>query len=275
VRREAAQEPRVITTQVLELHARDARIAAHLSGEGPLAVLVHGFPLDHRMWSAVLRGELSRARRLCAVDLRGHGQSPWCGDPAHTMELMAADVADVIEALGGGPADVCGLSMGGYVALALAEARPELVRSLVLSNTRPTADSAAQRMGRLASIESAARDGRPAVAAAMLEKLLPQTADPLHVAQVRTMIEATPLESIVADQRGMLQREDRSEQLRASATPTLVVAGDQDALTPLSETLAWNEELLGGDVEVIAGTGHMSPLEDAAAWSRAVARFWR
>ena len=265
----------MITTETIELPARGARVAVHRCGQGPLAVLLHGFPLDHRMWTGVMRGPLREQRTLCAIDLRGHGHSPWCGDSAHTMELLADDVAAVIEHLGAGAADVCGLSMGGYVALALQADHPSLVRSLVLSNTRPTADTDAQRLGRVASMEAAAREGRAGLAATMLEKLLPPTADPLHLAQVRTMIEATPVETVVADQRGMLQRSDRSEPLAASAAPTLVVSGDQDALTPLGETREWTAALLGQEVTVIPGTGHMSPLEAPDAWSEVVGEFWR
>ena len=50
------------------------RIAVHVTGRGPLAVLIHGFPLDHRMWLDVMQGPLVERRTLCAIDLRGHGQ---------------------------------------------------------------------------------------------------------------------------------------------------------------------------------------------------------
>ena len=253
---------------------RPTRLAVHLTGEGPLAVLLHGFPLDHRMWLGVMQGPLRRRRRLCAIDLRGHGQSPWSGDATHSMELFAADVVDVVRALGDEPVDLCGLSMGGYVALALLAEHPTLIRSLVLTNTRPSADTDAQRSGRAASIELAARDGRAAVAQAMLPKLTSAAVDPLHAAQLRTMIEATPTETVVADQRGMLQRPCRSEVLRSSSLPVLAVTGDEDALTPMGETVAWCEDLLGRRPEVVAGTGHMSPLEAPDAWSEVVGELW-
>ena len=265
-------------TRVIDVTPTDrlpTQIAVHVCGRGPLAVLLHGFPLDHRMWSGVMQTKLRRHRTLCAIDLRGHGQSPWRGDAAHTMEALAEDVAAVVHALGEEQADVCGLSMGGYVALALHASHPSLVRSLVLSNTRPSSDNDAQRSGRAASIEAVAREGRGAIAQAMLPKLTSPVADPLHVAQLRTMIEGTPAETIVADQRGMLLRADRSAELREGDTPTLVIAGDQDALTPLGETMAWTKELLDSEVAVIAETGHMSPLEAPEAWSEVVAAFWR
>ena len=92
-----------ITTRTIEVShqasAAPIQLALHTCGEGPLAVLIHGFPLDHRMWHGVMRGELAKQRTLCAIDLRGHGASPSHGDEVHTMELFADDVAAAIRLL--------------------------------------------------------------------------------------------------------------------------------------------------------------------------------
>ena len=79
------------------------------------------------------------------------------------MELLADDVADLIRVTAPEGADVVGLSMGGYVALALAERHPELLRSLVLANTRCRADTAEGRAGREATIIEAVTRGRAAL----------------------------------------------------------------------------------------------------------------
>ena len=253
---------------------RPARIAAHLSGRGPLAVLIHGFPLDHRLWLDVLHGPLAERRTLCAVDLRGHGWSPWRGDPVHTMERFADDVRAVIRALGDEPADVAGLSMGGYAAFALQARHPELVRSLVLSNTRAAADGDAQRTARDDAIASVVEHGRRALVDAMLPKLLAPGADPLRRAQVRTMIESLPVETIVADQRGLQRREDRVASLGAIAVPTLVVAGGADPITPVGEAEVMARGIPGARLEVVPDTAHLTPLERPDAWSSAVATLW-
>ena len=147
-------------------------LAVHTAGRGPLALLLHGYPLDHRMWLDVLRSPLAEQRTLVALDLRGHGSSPAPGDAVHTMERFAADAIAVLDALGGGSADVVGLSMGGYAALALAARFPQRVRSLVLTNTRAAADGDAARAGRDAAIATVLQDGRAAIAQAMLGKLV-------------------------------------------------------------------------------------------------------
>lgn len=268
-------ETRRIDVAATAAHQRSARLAVHLAGAGPLAVLVHGFPLDHRMWTDVLHGPLAQRRTLCAIDLRGHGGSPWCGDDVHTMQQFARDVAAVIGTLGDGPADVCGLSMGGYVALALAAEAPQLVRSLVLTNTRATADTDTQRAGREQAITTVVQEGRAALAAGMLSKLTAPDCEPLRVAQLRTMLEAQPTESIVADLRGLQQRPDRTGELTAIAAETLVVAGEHDAITPADEMRAFARQIPGARFEIVSGTGHMSPLEQPHAWSEVVGSFWR
>lgn len=251
-----------------------AKLAVHTIGQGPLAVLIHGFPLDHRMWLDVMHSELNKRRTLCAIDLRGHGQSPWCGDETHTMERLADDVAAVIDSLSTVPVDVCGLSMGGYVAFALHARHRERIRSLVLTNTRAAADTDAQRAARDTSMQTVQTSGRSAVADAMLPKLLGPDASDTQRAQLREMIESVPVASIVADQRGLQQRKDRRPELASITVPTLVIAGDQDVIIPPAEAELMAREIPNAQLHVVTGTGHMSPMENATAWSSAVTTLW-
>lgn len=271
----------MITTRFVDVEAaagtgeRGARLAVQIAGRGPLALLVHGFPLDLRMWLDVLHGPLLQRRTLCAVDLRGHGDSPFQGDAVHTMERFADDLAAVVRALGDEPVDLAGLSMGGYVAFAFAARHPELLRSLVLTNTRASADNDAQRQGRDASIAQVVERGRGAVVEAMLPKLLASGADALLQARVRTMIEATPTETIVADQRGLQRRADWRDALSTITAPTLVIAGEHDQLTPVADAEVMAAGIPGARLEVIADTAHMSPMERPDVWSDAVAKLWQ
>jgi len=251
------------------------QLAVHTCGTGPLALLIHGFPLDHRMWLDVMNGPLSKRRTLCAIDLRGHGQSGACIDEVHTMERFADDIADVIQSISDQAVDVCGLSMGGYVALALHARRPHLVRSLVLSNTRAAADTEAQRTSRDTSIETVTIEGRTVIADAMLPKLLAASATEEQRARVRKMIEQQSVAAIVADLRGLQQRPDRQSDLPQFDHPTLVLVGDQDVITPPAEAKQMATAIPGATLKVITGTAHMSPLEDAAQWSAAVATLWQ
>ncbi len=143
-------------------------LAVHTTGRGPLAVLIHGYPLDHRMWIDTMTGPLAERRTLVAIDLRGHGRSPWCGDSIHTMDLLADDVAAVVHTLTDDPVDVCGLSMGGYVAQALWARHPQIVRSLVLVDTKAKGDDEAGKAGRDVAMRTVVEKGRATIHRAML-----------------------------------------------------------------------------------------------------------
>jgi pimeloyl-ACP methyl ester carboxylesterase len=270
----------MITTHWLDVdaspHGRDARIAVHTAGKGPLALLLHGYPLDHRMWLDTLHGPLAQHRTLATIDLRGHGASPSSGDPSHTMALFAHDAAAVVRSLSDGPADVVGLSMGGYAALALAAEYPDLVRSLVLANTRAVADDEKARAGRDAAIATVIADanGRGALAAAMLAKMLPPHADALLRARVLTMAAAMPVESYVADLRGLRDRADRQALLPTLRVPTLVVTGELDPIASVAESTAMANAIPGARCRAFAGCGHLVPMEAPDPFAAAVAGLW-
>lgn len=270
--------PNGITRRTIEVPAHGANAAAtlvaHTAGRGPVALLLHGYPLDHRMWLDLLRSPLAARRTLVALDQRGHGHSPAPGDATHPMERFAADAAAVLDAFGVADADVVGLSMGGYVAFALAAAFPQRVRSLVLTNTRAGADAEPARAGRDAAIRTVLEQGRAAIAQAMLGKLLAKDADAVLAARVRTMIEDTPVETIVADLRGLRDRPDRTALLPQLAMPTLAIAGDHDPITPPAELQAIAAGVPGARCVVVPGAAHLVPMEQPAAFARELAAFW-
>ena len=75
------------------------------AGEGDLAVFIHGFPLDHSIWLDQLHG-LAHVRHCVAPDLRGYGRSDPIVEPSLSMEVIADDIASLIEALGSTEADI-------------------------------------------------------------------------------------------------------------------------------------------------------------------------
>src|SRR5436305_1002852 len=110
-------------------------------GPGPVVVLLHGFPLDHTMWE-FQRETLGSMYRVIAPDLRGHGKTA-APEGIYPVEDMAEDVVELLDALKiNEPVVVGGMSMGGYLAMAMAVKQPKRLRGLMLVNTRARADPA-------------------------------------------------------------------------------------------------------------------------------------
>ncbi|HEY1014611.1 MAG TPA: alpha/beta fold hydrolase [Herpetosiphonaceae bacterium] len=244
------------------------------SGSGPPVVLLHAFPLSKEMWRGQVEA-LRDAYRVIAPDLRGHGGSALRGDSA-TMEQMADDVLALLDRLGLGRVALGGLSMGGYVALNLARRHPGRLAALVLADTRAGADSAEGREGRAATARKALEQGAPAIADQLLPKLLApatQRDQPGLVSEVRALIEATSPAAIAAASHGMAARADSTAALPAFGAPTLVLVGAEDALTPPSESEAMRAAIPGAQLEIIPGAGHLSNLEQPAAFNQALRGF--
>ena len=248
-------------------------LAYRSTGDGPLALFVHGYPLDSSMWIDQLH-DLAGLRRCVAIDLRGYGASgPITGAPL-TMEQIADDLAAAVGALGADQADVVALSMGGYGALALWERHPGVVRSLVLADTRSLPDTEEGRRRREDGAVNAVTGGRPALAEALSGALLAAGADLKARARLRTMVEATPYETIVASLRGMAARPDRTDLLATITVPTLVVVGEQDTLAPPEEMHQLAGSIPGAVFRVVPGAGHLPPIEMPADFGAALADFF-
>ena len=247
------------------------------SGGVPL-LLVHGFPHDHALWSTQLDA-LSGTARLIAPDLRGLGRSEGAGPGSASpgsMDRYADDLACVLDAMGVQRAAVAGLSMGGYVAFALWRRHRRRVRALVLADTRPGADGEEARAKRREMIALAREQGADAVAERMIEGRVgkrTRARSPELVASVRAMLARQPVPGIVAALEAMIERPDSTADLATIDVPTLIVVGDEDVLTPPSEARAMHAHIAGSRLEVLAGAGHVSPLERPAAFNQVLGEF--
>jgi len=239
-------------------------------GSGPVALFVHGFPLNSTMWLDQLEG--LAGRRCCiAPDLRGFGLSaPVTGEPI-TMENHAGDLVGLLDRLEVDEVDLVGLSMGGYIALAFAEGSAGRLRSLALVDTRAGADSPEGRIGRDAAIEHVLTEGRGAFADERLTALLSPTASPAARARLRSMIEMSPYEAIVAGLAGMGKRPDRTGVLAEVTVPAVVIVGADDTTTPPSLAKAMAAALPDAKLHIIEDAGHMTPIERPEAVNNALA----
>ncbi len=236
-------------------------------GKGTPLLLVHGFPLDRTLWAPQLRA-LTRRCRVVAPDLGGFGEST--GSAPYSMDRWADDLAALLAALAIDRATIAGISMGGYIAFALWRRHRPRVRALVLASTRASGDAEGTRRRRRDTIALARASGAAAVADAMLPSMLGATTHerrPEVVAAAREMMAHAPVEGIVGASEAMLARPDATPTLATIDVPTLIVAGDEDAIVPLDEARVMHAAIAGSRLEILPRAGHLVNLERPAAFN--------
>lgn len=257
------------------------------SGAGDPVLLVHGFPLDHSMWNEQIE-VLSADYRVIAPDLRGFGESPFNWDPfswdsvaetEQTIERFADDLDALLYALEvTGPVHYCGLSMGGYIAWQFWRKYSSRVGSLILCDTRATADSPEGAEGRKKMAEQVLREGSIAAAEAMMPKLVwSETANrkPEVARAIRQMILRTAPATICAAQRAMASRIDATRLLGEINVPALLIVGRYDVLSPVDQMRSIAEAMPNATMVEIPEAGHMAPMENPEAVNQVIADFLR
>lgn len=253
--------------------AEGTSLAFHDAGTGTPVVFLHAFPLNHTMWAAQT-GALAAHCRCIAPDVRGFGASS--AAPPWTMDRFADDVAAVLDAAHVERAVIVGLSMGGYVSFAFWRRHRGRVRALVLADTRATADDEPSRERRRQVIELARAQGSEAVADRQVTGLLGRTTREKHpdlVTSVRRILASASVEGIIGASEAMIARPDSSATLATIEVPTLIVVGDEDAITPTRDARAMHTGIPGSRLEVLPGAGHLSNLERPAAFNTVLGEF--
>jgi len=248
------------------------------AGSQNTLVLIHAFPMNADMWEAQLDGAPAGWRYL-APDLRGFGRSDpdqANGTVAPSMDDYARDILALLDHLRIDRAVVAGLSMGGYAAFALFRLAPMRVRGLVLANTRAEADSEEARKARAEMLDLLARGGVAAVADQMLPRLLGETTRVQRAGvqeRVRAIARANSAGGIRDAIMRMMNRSDSSELLRDVTCPTLVIASDEDTVTPADRAREMLAAIPGAQLATIVGAGHLSNLEQPGDFNLALQRF--
>jgi 3-oxoadipate enol-lactonase len=253
--------------------AGDISIGYDDVGTGIPVVLLHAFPHNRTMWAPQL-GALLEHCRCIAPDTRGFGESSEY--PPYSMERFADDLAELLDFLALDQAVIGGLSMGGYIALAFYRRHRKRVRALILADTRAGADNNDARARRAELITLAEEQGPDAVADKQLVGLLgPATrqGNPDLVEGVRQALTDAQVPGIRGALEAMMARQDSTPLLAQIDVPTLVIVGEDDALTPVKEARALHSGIRGSRLEVIPGAGHLSNLERPAAFTHLLSEF--
>jgi len=265
--------PRTPAHQAQRVGVEGGELAVEVRGEGMPVLFLHGFPFDRTVWRHQVAA-LARWKRI-APDLRGVGESRTTGG-GYSIARYADDVIAVLDALGVRQVAACGLSMGGYIVFDLLRRYADRVSAVVLCDTRPQADSEDARRARDELAALARAEGPDAVAEHLLPRLVaPATLaeQPEVVTQYREMARRVSVDGMVGALQAMRDRRDATGLLATIRVPTLVVVGSEDQIAAPDVAREMAAAIPGARLAVIPAAGHLAPLEQPLATSRALADF--
>ena len=241
-------------------------------GSGQAVVLLHAFATDREMWAPQVQA-LSGRYRLIVPSLRGFGGSSPTDEAAVSMERYADDVLALMNHLGLARVVVGGISLGGYVALALALRNPERLAGLVLANTRAVADDPDYAWQREALVADTLLGGSLAVVKSYGDRLLGAHCPTTTREWLREVMLRQRPGALISCTRGMMARPDRSPALASIDVPTLVVHGGEDQLIAPAASLAMHAAIRGSRYVELAGAGHLSSIDSPDAFNQALSTF--
>lgn len=227
---------------------------------GPALLLVHGFPLDRRIWQDVV-SKLPESIRLILPDLRGHGKSALPPGPC-TIDDYARDLLELMDRRSIPKFFMAGHSMAGYILFAIHRLAPDRIAGGALVSSRALPDNEDGRKGREATAQRAEKEGPGFLAASMPERAVGSAPPPGVLDTLRTVIRSAQGKGVAAASRAMASRPDATPQLPKIAFPTVVFAGRGDKIVPPAESEAMAKAIPGAKLVWCEKSGHVPMLEE-------------
>lgn len=249
------------------------KLSYRKEGSGPVIVLIHGFPENGGLWKQVWP-VLAAKFTVIVPDLPGTGGSELVADT--TMESMAMAISEILANESVAEAVIAGHSMGGYAALAFAEAYDNKVKGLSLVHSIASADNDEKIETRRKSIALIRKGGKEPFIKQMIPNLFAPAFKDRHPSvleeQVKRGLELEA-ESMIAFNEAMIARPDRTEVLRKAVFPVQFIIGEDDTLIPSNAALTQSRLASRNFVELYSDNGHMSMIEHPARLANDIAQF--
>jgi pimeloyl-ACP methyl ester carboxylesterase len=240
-------------------------------------VLLHAFPLDHRMYDDIVEPIAQSGWQVFAPDIRGFGEAPSWENKPQSLTTCAQDVVAMLDKYGITKAVIGGCSLGGYIAMEMLRYAPERVAGLILMDTKASADSEEGRANRYRVAESVFQAGTTeAFWRSMLPNLLgatTSTTKPHTVDRVRGILSESKVEAVMRLQEAMAARPDSHADLRAFHGPVLSLRGVEDVIATAADHAQMVEAAPDAIHVDIKGAGHLAPIEAPAETADAIVDF--
>jgi 3-oxoadipate enol-lactonase len=256
----------------MQVESNGSTFHCRVDGRGPWIMLSHGLATDMSMWDD-LTDALKDRYRVLRYDARGHGRSQATpGD--YTLEMLAADAAGILQALGIAQSHFCGLSMGGMVGLGLMLDHPGLLKSAVIADSRHTTRPDFTQAW-LARAEAVRKGGVDAIVDSTVERWSSAglaERSPRTIARMQAMICRTSDDGY----RGCaaaLARLNYGHRLGEIDIPTLLICGSEDHGAPPENTRQMHAAIKASRFVEIPRAGHISNIEQPSIFGDAVLAF--
>lgn len=232
-------------------------------GEGDTPVIfLHGYPFDKTLWKGQL-ASLKSTNRAIAIDIRGFGKST-DEQSMLSIDLFGDDLIGFMDKLNIEKAIICGLSMGGYLALNAITRFPERFEALILCDTQCIADTAEAKKKRYSTIEQINNEGADGFTEKFIKSVFHpdslKTKKPV-VESLRNVVRANSKEILTAGLTALAERSETCSSLDAIRVPTLIICGREDEVTPLAQSEFMHAHIKGSILKIIDHAGHVSNLE--------------
>lgn len=242
--------------------------------QGLPVVFIHGFPFSQKMWEPQMDVMPNNIHAI-AYDIRGHGLSV-VGDGQYTIELFVDDLIALLNHIDVEKAILCGLSMGGYIALRAYERHPNRVRGLILCDTKSESDTDSMKIKRAVTMKSVKITGVQAFAEDFVISIFWEKTferNPSAIAFVKQIISANSPFGICGTLLALASRTDTTSVLSSINIPTCIIVGEHDKLTPPSDAQTMHTMITGSELHILPNAAHMSNLENTQEFNAQLIAF--
>ncbi|MFZ2324636.1 MAG: alpha/beta fold hydrolase [Ignavibacteriaceae bacterium] len=240
----------------------------------PVIIFIHGFPFNKSMWNKQVEA-LKDNYRVVAYDVRGHGNSD-AGAGDFSIELFVNDLLSLMDALKIDRTMLCGLSMGGYIALNAIENYPNRFDALILSDTNCIADTPEAKEKRMKTIESIKKDGVEKFADESMNNFFaPESfaTKEVEIAYIRKMIVNTSKQSLYKTLQAFYKRKETCSRLQDINIPVLIMVGKEDKITPPEAAQMMHEKIEDSLLSIIEHAAHLSNMENPGEFNEQLKKF--
>lgn len=243
--------------------------------ESPVIIFIHGFPLNKTTWDNQVDA-MKEDYRVISYDIRGHGDSE-TGNEDFSIQLFVNDLINLMDTLKIAKASLCGLSMGGYIALNAIENHPERFDALVLSDTNCIADPPQVKQKRLDTIGSIKAFGVEKYVNDSIVNLFAAESFSTHkeaISDVKEMILNTTEQSLSRTLLALSTRKATCSKLPEITIPVLFLVGEKDKITPPEASELMHEKIKNSTLHIISHAGHLSNMENSDEFNKHLKTFF-